>query len=218
MGYWNIVLRIHCGLPQGLIISSISLYFPTYPPGWSRGWPLGQADDDYLEKNVQHDTPIQYCSVRFTLDGKRGLANLSLILNNILESHCQLQENTIGGGGGGRGGGGVLRGDGWRLWVSHQPPFWEGWVSPIHYLFSIILQYLLLPFHHVHYYKHSTSSLSGEQGQCVLSTQPKILFCDLKLSPGESKFCKCFTAAWCFLNMDAMYVRNLVILVFNSWM
>ncbi|CAM9409302.1 unnamed protein product [Lampetra fluviatilis] len=27
----------------------------------------------------------------------------------------------------------------------------------------------------------------GERGQCVLSTPPKILFCDLRLAPGESK-------------------------------
>lgn len=31
---------------------------------------------------------------------------------------------------------------------------------------------------------------SGERGQCVLDTPPKILFCDLRLDPGESKTCK----------------------------
>lgn len=30
----------------------------------------------------------------------------------------------------------------------------------------------------------------GERGQCVLDTPPKILFCDLRLDPGESKTCK----------------------------
>lgn len=30
-------------------------------------------------------------------------------------------------------------------------------------------------------------SLLGERGQCILSTPPKILFCDLRLDPGESK-------------------------------
>ncbi|XP_029439049.1 RAB6A-GEF complex partner protein 2 isoform X3 [Rhinatrema bivittatum] len=29
----------------------------------------------------------------------------------------------------------------------------------------------------------------GERGQCILSTPPKILFCDLRLDPGESKSC-----------------------------
>ncbi|XP_044300002.1 RAB6A-GEF complex partner protein 2 isoform X2 [Varanus komodoensis] len=29
----------------------------------------------------------------------------------------------------------------------------------------------------------------GERGQCVLSTPPKILFCDLRLDPGESRTC-----------------------------
>ena len=31
---------------------------------------------------------------------------------------------------------------------------------------------------------------TGESGHVVLSTKPKILFCDLKLLPGESKTCK----------------------------
>ena len=32
-----------------------------------------------------------------------------------------------------------------------------------------------------------------------MSTQPKILFCDLELAPGESKNCKCgFVAHLCF--------------------
>ncbi|KAF1555420.1 RAB6A-GEF complex partner protein 2, partial [Eudyptes schlegeli] len=30
----------------------------------------------------------------------------------------------------------------------------------------------------------------GERGQCILSTPPKILFCDLRLDPGESKSCE----------------------------
>lgn len=34
------------------------------------------------------------------------------------------------------------------------------------------------------------SSLPGERGQCILSTPPKILFCDLRLDPGESKSCE----------------------------
>ncbi|MEQ2257822.1 Golgi membrane exchange factor (Ric1p-Rgp1p) subunit [Ilyodon furcidens] len=33
----------------------------------------------------------------------------------------------------------------------------------------------------------------GERGQCVLDTPPKILFCDLRLDPGESKTCTYFT-------------------------
>lgn len=33
-------------------------------------------------------------------------------------------------------------------------------------------------------------SLLGERGQCILSTPPKILFCDLRLDPGESKSCE----------------------------
>ena len=33
-------------------------------------------------------------------------------------------------------------------------------------------------------------SVAGEQGRCLLSTQPKILFCDLELAPGESRTCK----------------------------
>lgn len=33
-------------------------------------------------------------------------------------------------------------------------------------------------------------SLPGERGQCILSTPPKILFCDLRLDPGESKSCE----------------------------
>ncbi|MEQ2202411.1 Golgi membrane exchange factor (Ric1p-Rgp1p) subunit [Xenoophorus captivus] len=32
----------------------------------------------------------------------------------------------------------------------------------------------------------------GERGQCVLDTPPKILFCDLRLDPGESKTCTYF--------------------------
>lgn len=32
---------------------------------------------------------------------------------------------------------------------------------------------------------------AGERGQCVLDTPPKILFCDLRLDPGESKTCMC---------------------------
>lgn len=32
--------------------------------------------------------------------------------------------------------------------------------------------------------------LAGERGQCILSTPPKILFCDLRLDPGESKSCE----------------------------
>lgn len=32
-------------------------------------------------------------------------------------------------------------------------------------------------------------SFAGERGQCVLDTPPKILFCDLRLDPGESKTC-----------------------------
>lgn len=32
---------------------------------------------------------------------------------------------------------------------------------------------------------------TGERGQCVLDTPPKILFCDLRLDPGESKTCMC---------------------------
>lgn len=32
---------------------------------------------------------------------------------------------------------------------------------------------------------------TGERGQCVLDTPPKILFCDLRLDPGESKTCTC---------------------------
>lgn len=31
---------------------------------------------------------------------------------------------------------------------------------------------------------------TGERGQCVLDTPPKILFCDLRLDPGESKTCE----------------------------
>ena len=34
-------------------------------------------------------------------------------------------------------------------------------------------------------------SVAGEEGRCLLSTQPKILFCDLELAPGESRTCKC---------------------------
>lgn len=30
----------------------------------------------------------------------------------------------------------------------------------------------------------------GERGMTVLSTKPKILFCDLRLDPGESKICR----------------------------
>ena len=30
----------------------------------------------------------------------------------------------------------------------------------------------------------------GERGMTVLSTKPKILFCDMRLDPGESKTCK----------------------------
>lgn len=37
-------------------------------------------------------------------------------------------------------------------------------------------------------------SVAGEQGRCLLSTQPKILFCDLELAPGESRNCKCTLA------------------------
>lgn len=37
--------------------------------------------------------------------------------------------------------------------------------------------------------QHSLSFL-GERGQCILSTPPKILFCDLRLDPGESKSCE----------------------------
>lgn len=37
-------------------------------------------------------------------------------------------------------------------------------------------------------------SVAGEQGRCLLSTQPKILFCDLELAPGESRTCKCTCA------------------------
>lgn len=41
----------------------------------------------------------------------------------------------------------------------------------------------------------------GERGQCILSTPPKILFCDLRLDPGESKSCECLPtlALDCFL-------------------
>lgn len=31
----------------------------------------------------------------------------------------------------------------------------------------------------------------GERGRCLLSTKPKILFCDLTLAAGESKSCTC---------------------------
>lgn len=37
--------------------------------------------------------------------------------------------------------------------------------------------------------KYLFFSPSGERGQCVLDTPPKILFCDLRLDPGESKTC-----------------------------
>lgn len=45
-----------------------------------------------------------------------------------------------------------------------------------------------------------TSMISGEtalntqqgQGNLVLETEPKILFCDLRLAPSESKSCECF--------------------------
>lgn len=37
--------------------------------------------------------------------------------------------------------------------------------------------------------KHPFLSSPGERGQCVLDTPPKILFCDLRLDPGESKTC-----------------------------
>ena len=30
----------------------------------------------------------------------------------------------------------------------------------------------------------------GERGMTVLSTKPKILFCDMRLDPGESKTCR----------------------------
>lgn len=36
----------------------------------------------------------------------------------------------------------------------------------------------------------SLSFYPGERGLTVLCTKPKILFCDLKLSPGSSRSCK----------------------------
>lgn len=33
-----------------------------------------------------------------------------------------------------------------------------------------------------------------DSGHVVLSTKPKILFCDVGLSPGENKSCKCKTS------------------------
>lgn len=46
------------------------------------------------------------------------------------------------------------------------------------------------------FYKNKKTSFcfflsTGERGQCVLDTPPKILFCDLRLDPGESKSCTC---------------------------
>lgn len=48
-----------------------------------------------------------------------------------------------------------------------------------------------------------------EQGHCVLQTSVKILFCDLKLGPGESKVCKLNGT---FLNLE--YYMNICIFVF----
>lgn len=43
----------------------------------------------------------------------------------------------------------------------------------------------------------------GDKGHIVLSTKPKILFCDLRLSPGESKSCMYH------YNFKHLYVKNI---------
>ena len=54
--------------------------------------------------------------------------------------------------------------------------------------------------------------LEGEEGQCLMSTQPKILFCDLELAPGESKNCKCgFLAQLCFEHISLVSIELLKI-------
>ena len=40
--------------------------------------------------------------------------------------------------------------------------------------------------------------LVGELGHCLLATEPKILFCDLKLAPGETQTCKFISVFFLF--------------------
>ncbi|XP_075774453.1 RAB6A-GEF complex partner protein 2 isoform X1 [Pelodiscus sinensis] len=56
----------------------------------------------------------------------------------------------------------------------------------------------------------------GERGQCILSTPPKILFCDLRLDPGESKsysYCETLPAAGppSFRGQAVKYVYKLTV-------
>ena len=51
---------------------------------------------------------------------------------------------------------------------------------------------------------------TGEQGHCLLSTEPKILFCDLKLAPGEVQTCKLkFSFSFEILALGEIEVRLL---------
>lgn len=51
------------------------------------------------------------------------------------------------------------------------------------------------------------TALNTQQGQgnVVLETKPKILFCDLRLSPGETRSCKAKKTRYCSKNAQCRY-------------